>query len=181
MRIRTTASIPSQERELIPYAYYSTRKTTVNVKTYDFFTYTLGGKHPDSALPATISDTNLKKENAIETPNRFWLKSIELIANVPLTTADCDEVIRRLLSGGIFTLKIGTQEKIVDIIEHLLSPSQVWKSTQIVKSSYVIKPKPILLLPEHYFSFTVEYGEVPPAGFTLKAIFNGNLVKPTSA
>lgn len=180
MAVRTPASLPSKEREMIPYCYYSSRKTNANVKVYEFFTYTLGGKHPDTGVPATIYDTNLKKENAIETPNRFWLNSIELIANVPLSTADADSIIQQLTTNGVFTFKVGNQEKIVDIIEHISSPNQVWKNVQIIKSIYKIKPHPFLLLPEVYFSFTIEYGATVPADYTIKVVFNGRLVKPTS-
>lgn len=178
--IRTPSSLPSKEQELLPYSYYSTRKTQQGVRTYEFFTYTIGGKHPDLNTPATLFHTNLKKENSIETPNRFWLQNIELIADVDITLNNADEIIRKLTSGGIFTFKIGNQEKIVDVIEHIISPSQVWKSVQVVKATYKVKPKSFLLLPEVYFSFTIEYGSDVPENYNIKVIFGGNLVKPTS-
>lgn len=178
--LRTPASTPSKEREMIPYAYYSTRITQQGVRTYEFFTYTIGSKHPDTNTPATIYDTNLKKENSIETPNRFYLDTIELIADVDLTTENADNVIKKLLTNGVFTFKIGNQEKIVDVIEHIISPSQIFKSAQVVKGAYKIKPTPFLLLAEYYFNFTIDYGVDVPANYRIKTIFGGRLVKSVS-
>lgn len=179
-KLRLPSSTPSNESEMLPYAYYSSRITSEDIRTYDFFTYSIGGKHPDTNRPATLYDTNLKKESSIETPNRFYLDRIELIADVPLTDNNADEIIRQLLTGGVFTFKLGNQEKIVDVIEHIISPSQVWKSSQVVKSTFKVRPTSFLLLPEHYFSFTIEYGKNVPSDKVLRVVFGGRLVKPTS-
>lgn len=182
-RVRTPSSTPSREREMIPFSYYSSRKVSNITADYEFFTYTFGGKHPDTNVPAKLIDTNMKKESAIETPNRFWLRKIEVIADVPLTEANVDRIIQTLLTNAIFTFKIGTQEKIVSIIEHFISPTQLFKETQLVKPSYIVKPRPFLLLPEVYFSMNITYGDaslLPAVARTVKLVMSGSLTKPTS-
>ena len=161
IQMAQTSVLPSGKQEILPFIYWSTRRIGVNYagagKEILFFNY-VEGQSVDSVVASEI-DTNLKKSNTIEHPNRFWIKQISVSVIPNVLTEDSIGNLNLLLNNSKFTLKVSVKEKIVICpITSLLDTTQLLPATvSRFTKPYTLKVAEILL-PEVPFTVSLKFG-----------------------
>jgi len=194
--------VPSGKEELLPHIYYSTRRiasgTNLQNTEHRFFNYVVG--QTIDGIVATEQDTNIKKTNAVEQPNRFWLKSIDISllfslaggSDLTFGKDSRENSGKNLLYGygtnpdglipnSLFVLNVANKEKLIVPLDLLVAPTQISPERfQRVYKIFTLQNAE-LLFPEITFDPKIKIGGDIDSSFgdDLRIVlrFHGHLVR----
>ena len=160
--------VPSSKEEMLPFVYHSTRRISnavIKSTEVSFFNYSIGQNI--DGITATSVDTNMKKASAVEQPNRFWLKKIDLIIvpSISIVNTDSKHIldIMNIITNASFSFVLANKEKLsLTPIIDLLSPAQILPASfSVFKKGFILKDEE-LIPPEVPFSATLKFNSDAP-------------------